>query len=172
MMGPLWILPAGLGLLGLCLPYALARHCRRARDRDPPKSFEAFVALDFDGVLHPGQSETLELLPLFCDWARRHPQVGFVIASSWREHLTLDELRALFPEDLRARIVGATPTLTGVAREVEIDRFFASLGLTQTRWVALDDDLRGYPTLGLRVVAPDYLQGITPEVLQRLSALV
>ena len=40
--------------------------------------------LDFDGVLHRGNSGTLVLLPKLEALLRKHPQIVIVISSTWR----------------------------------------------------------------------------------------
>jgi len=68
--------------------------------------------LDIDGVLHPDPpqpDQRLRSLPRLVEILRDHPQVEVVISSLWREHLSLDQLRDLFPADLRERIIDVTP---------------------------------------------------------------
>ena len=70
--------------------------------------------LDFDGVTHPEpcfQDNVMCRLGLIEDVLREYPIVSIVISSSWRDHYTLDELRQHFAVDLRARVVGVTPSL-------------------------------------------------------------
>ena len=42
------------------------------------------IFLDFDGVLHRGNSGTLVLLPKLEALLRKHPQIVIVISSTWR----------------------------------------------------------------------------------------
>lgn len=68
--------------------------------------------LDIDGVLHPDPpqpDQRLRSLPCLIAVLRDFPLVEVVISSLWREHLLLDQLRYLFPADLRERIIGVTP---------------------------------------------------------------
>ena len=68
--------------------------------------------LDIDGVLHPDPpqpDQRLRSLPRLVEILRDHPQVEVVISSLWREKLSLDQLRDLFPADLRERIIDVTP---------------------------------------------------------------
>lgn len=66
--------------------------------------------LDFEGVLHPfarlldrpvTESEPFVYLTRLESALREHPHVRIVIASDWRKHHTLAELRRFFSEDIR-----------------------------------------------------------------------
>jgi hypothetical protein len=46
--------------------------------------FAKVVFLDFDGVLHPGFSETFRHLPTFDRFLRTMPDTSVVISSDWR----------------------------------------------------------------------------------------
>jgi len=56
---------------------------------------------------------------------------------------TLDEMREYFQVDLRERIVGLTPYLTGLdslgGRQREIEAWLAQNNYEKTDWIALDD---------------------------------
>lgn len=70
-----------------------------------------YLFLNFDGVLHPVGAQVNRLfcqLELLETWLRLHPSGRIVISSSWRIRHPLDELREIFSEDLRLRVVGAT----------------------------------------------------------------
>ena len=81
--------------------------------------------LDFDGVLHPqyeGQQQVPDEvafchLPRFEELLRDFPEVDVVISSAWRKQITLDELKNYFSEDIRTRIVGATPVVNALSSE-------------------------------------------------------
>lgn len=68
-----------------------------------------------------------------------------MISSLWREHLTLDELRDLFPVDLRPRIIDVTPIAERIEgwlparREGEILDWLEAAGRADENWLALDD---------------------------------
>ncbi|WP_374416067.1 HAD domain-containing protein, partial [Ectopseudomonas oleovorans] len=56
--------------------------------------------LDIDGVLHPDPpqpDQRLRSLPRLVAILRDFPHVEVVISSLWREHLTLNQLREIFP---------------------------------------------------------------------------
>ena len=146
------------------------------------------LALDFDGVLHPVNSPTE---PKFCrlhlleSWLRAWPGVDVVISSSWREEHPFDLLQSFFAEDLRKRVIGATPlahTLLGPAwsrseaeravaigeRQYEIEQWIATHRATEA-WMALDDDDSLFRSDCTRVVLCDSSVGLTTEHLFRLD---
>eukprot|EP01042_Synura_sphagnicola_P011839 gene11839-15094_t len=49
------------------------------------------------------------LLPHFEQVMRDYPGVDIVVSSNWREAYSLEELRSVFSEDFRDRLVDVTP---------------------------------------------------------------
>jgi hypothetical protein len=104
--------------------------------------------LDIDGVLHPDPpqpDQRLRSLPRLVAILRDFPQVEVVISSLWRGHLTLNQLREIFPADLRERIIDVTPIAERVdgwlpaRREGEILDWLEASGRAAEPWLALDD---------------------------------
>lgn len=104
--------------------------------------------LDIDGVLHPDPpqpDQRLRSLPRLIEVLRDFPAVEVVISSLWRERLSLDELRELFPIDLRERVIGVTPIAQRIdgwlpaRREGEILDWLEASGRGDEPWFALDD---------------------------------
>jgi hypothetical protein len=108
--------------------------------------------LDFDGVLHPeGEEHILNggtdfcLLPRLEALLREFPHVRIVISSSWREQLAYRTLLKPFSDDIRVRIIGATPPREfGLPhpfahREGEILAWLQLHDAVDEPWVALDD---------------------------------
>ncbi|WP_255992034.1 HAD domain-containing protein [Chitinolyticbacter albus] len=103
--------------------------------------------LDFDGVLHPMSPSSFnmlpfELLPRFEAVLRDYPSVKVVISSSWREIMPWEELLGLFSEDLRDRLLGATPVLaasTPYLRQAEIELWVQQHATVSVPWIAIDD---------------------------------
>lgn len=101
--------------------------------------------LDIDGVLHGDLTGKLVHVGLFEHYLRQLPGVEVVVSSTWREDLSLDELRALFDASLHERFTGVTPILDdgcdSAGREREIAAWLASEGLHagNARWAAIDD---------------------------------
>lgn len=141
--------------------------------------------LDIDGVLHPDPpqpDQRLRSLPRLVEILRDHPQVEVVISSLWREHLSLDQLRELFPADLRARIIDVTPIAERVdgwlpaRREEEILEWLAAAGRADEHWLALDDQAWQFTQHRDRLIACTFYDGITEaieaQLRQRLAAEV
>lgn len=104
--------------------------------------------LDIDGVLHPDPpqpDQRLRSLPRLVEILRDYPQIEVVISSLWREHLSLDQLRDLFPADLRERIIDVTPIAERIdgwlpaRREGEILDWLEASGRADEPWLAIDD---------------------------------
>lgn len=106
---------------------------------------QMILFLDFDGVLHPldRPNGLFTLVPEFERLMRRYPAVGIVISSSWREGYKLEQLRAIFSDDIAGRIIGLTPVLQPCShahvREAEILLWLRSNGRVSEEWVAVDD---------------------------------
>lgn len=105
--------------------------------------------LDFDGVLHPRSAgeHPFVHIPRIERVLRDFPLVQVVISSSWREVTPIQELQAIFSEDLRRRIIGTTPLVdieyppgpVG-SREKEIRIFLDQAEFIGRKWLALDDE--------------------------------
>lgn len=170
------MLTALLRFVGVC-PAADSTFARESLPAAPRASRWALLRaprgpvlmLDIDGVLHPGQSGTLIYLPLLETWLRTHPDVDVVISSNWRETHTLDELRNFFSIELRERVIGCTPVLPDSTRLDEILLVVREYGITQ--WAALDDRVQEFPDAS-RLVATEYLDGITGESLLQLTRVI
>jgi len=106
--------------------------------------------LDFDGTCHPfdwlaAGARQFCYLPRIEAVLREFDFVKIVISSEWRRYHPLSELSQQFAEDMRPRLIGATPELPGTASELvpgarrrEAMAFLQRNALPD-RWVALDD---------------------------------
>jgi len=148
------------------------------------------LGLDIDGVLHPVGLVTAEAqlarLPMLAAWLRRRTDIDIVVTSSWRLTRTLEELRALFPEDLQERVIGSTPALAEVfwvecdgtlppmrhPREAELRRWIAESSTPWRDWVALDDEPWLYTPGCPRLVVCQHATGLTCAALELLDSLV
>jgi hypothetical protein len=108
--------------------------------------------LDLDGVLRRQHSALYRLeadcLAAFEDALRWIPDAEVVITSTWREVMPLPELRVLFSEDLRGRIIGVTPLARlrdGHYRHREVLAYLRLHGFSNSPWIAIDDDPEHYP---------------------------
>jgi hypothetical protein len=108
-----------------------------------------YIFLDFDGVLHPEASfsaNDFEHVPRL--WESIKPftgenQIKIVLSTAWRESWTFEELKRLFPEEIRAHIIDVTPIFQNNwsrgARQREIEEWLRVNGAFHTPWIALDD---------------------------------
>jgi len=105
--------------------------------------------LDFDGVLHPrAPGEALfSNLPRLEAVLRDFAFLEVVITSTWREDMSLEELRAKFSPDIQHRVIGTTPVIEiefpagpHGSREEEIHLFLEQENHHIRPWVALDDE--------------------------------
>ena len=126
--------------------------------------------LDIDGVLHPDPPEPdqrLRSLPRLIAILRDFPQVEVVISSLWREKLSLDQLRDLFPTDLRTQIIDVTPIVEHIdgwlpaRREGEILEWLEASGRTGEPWLVLDDQVWQFTQHRDRLIACVFYDGIT-----------
>lgn len=122
--------------------------------------------LDFDGVLHSGNSGTFALLPGLEQVLREYPYVDIVISSEWR-NAGIEYLRRLFSRDIAPRVLGITPDYRGSgSRESEIRHIVSRYGIRH--WVALDDNLKLFPGRPSNLVVTEFGTGLTPTHLQEL----
>ena len=133
--------------------------------------------LDIDGVLHPDPpqpDQRLRSLPRLVEILRDHPQVEVVISSLWREHLSLEQLRDLFPADLRERIIDVTPISERIdgwlpaRREGEILDWLEASGRDDEPWLAIDDQAWQFTQHRDRLVECFFCDGITYQVEEEL----
>ncbi len=58
--------------------------------------------------------QTFERMPLLEKILKQCPELHIVVSSSWRETMTSEGLKYLFPVAFRHRIIGVTPSLQEV----------------------------------------------------------
>ena len=105
-----------------------------------PRKDAVVLFLNFDGVLHPNQSETFEYLPELYRILDAFPGTDVVISSDWRHSASHDYLLRLFDAPYRDRIRDITgPERNGRGpRQAEIEAYAAANGIRY--WIAVDDD--------------------------------
>lgn len=148
------------------------------------------VCLDFDGVLHPDTSRSESLfcrMDLLERWLREHACVDVVISSTWREVYPFKAIVDFFADDLRGRVVGATPVMSEGAgwwygesnarwqpyhREAEIRHWVRSSWEPWRPWVALDDRADLFSPMCPQLVLCDRTTGLTTSELLRLERLL
>ncbi|HCF7007364.1 TPA: hypothetical protein NIJ29_004095 [Pseudomonas aeruginosa] len=135
------------------------------------------IFLDFDGVLHPdraymgrkgpaltGDGDLFMWLPTLEKVLADFPQCEIVLSTNWVRMLGFKRACKYLPEKISGRVVGATwhsaitrdPELLNwwdtATRYEQICRYVASTQIEN--WVAIDDDVEGWPDVSLsRLVA-------------------
>ena len=136
------------------------------------KLYGPVLFLDIDGVLHPHQRGTMELLPVLEAFLRAHPTVRVVISSTWRMQNSLEDLREFFAEDVRHQIEGVTPFInqTPFSRFQEITAYLLETG--SRRWCALDDEAHLFPPECANLVHTRAAAGVTPDDLLAVARIL
>lgn len=140
--------------------------------------------LDFDGVLHPQGTPTLDesgrrlvqsvelfrWLPELTRILAPAPQIAIVVTSDWSLFCDDQRLRLLLG-DLGARYIGATERLAGKSRAERIWDHVDRHSIQS--WLAVDDDqsVRNAAEFEPRFVSCDPASGISALGVQRQVAL-
>jgi len=113
-----------------------------------------FIFLDFDGVLHPVDARPERRwtsMYVLAEVLYRRPHVQVVVSSSHREFTSMEAMKSIFPADLRDRVVGATPMIAAGAgdlqlpgRHREVLAWLDGNGVSESAWIAIDDDSERY----------------------------
>lgn len=124
--------------------------------------------LGFDGVLHPRMKESFEKMPLLEEILIQCPKILIVISSSWRETMSLEDLKHLFPVSYRNRIIGVTPSLQdspdiGYIRYRECLSNAQHLGINN--FIIIDDESHRFPPECKNLVPTKYREGMTDETV-------
>lgn len=138
--------------------------------------------LNFEGVLHtPALDDYLEweFLPQLEAVLREFPNVFVVVTSQDRIGANIVKLREPFSEDIRPRVVGATPNLLqGRAfggRLLEIEAYLKEIRGSHVRWLALDSEDWLFPKDCPQLVHAHKLTGFSliaeEELRMKLAAL-
>jgi hypothetical protein len=106
--------------------------------------------LDIDGVLHPSSEKNPSKYFSKVSYLTEGLSVNtcnIVISSSWRFHLSIDELKSRFPNSIKNLIVDVTgdPYIGEYSRYNEILSYLKSIDKPFMRWITLDDSLFEFP---------------------------
>jgi hypothetical protein len=150
--------------------------------------------VDFDSTLHPGAVYTkrgigpylfncpghhlFEHAPLLDKMLSEYPMVRIVLSTSWVTTYrgSIARVSGHLPPGLRRRVVGATfhsrmdrEAFTAESRGIQI--WSDVLRRKPERWLAIDDEIEGWPTWCIdRLVATDEMLGISePAVRIKLA---
>ncbi len=151
--------------------------------------------LDYDGVLHPDAvyltSRGVELraagelfmwAPLLIEALAPHQDVQIVLSTSWARNLGFHRARSVLPTELQPRVIGATwhsamgrgwPDFIAWDAQTRYEQIRAYLSRLSTpaRWIAIDDDDRGWADADRdRLILTEPNQGLSnPETLAELT---
>lgn len=153
--------------------------------------------LDYDAVLHGdevyrvskygvvlrGPGTLFEHAPALEVALARFPSLRIVLSTSWVAAFGYRRARARLPPQLAARVVGSTYHSHAAADWHLQTRYYQILTYVErhglgTRWLAVDDDIDGWPESHIRhVVCPaNPANGLQPsdleELVARLSKLI
>lgn len=124
--------------------------------------------LDFDGVLHRRMNETFERMPLLVKILIQCPEIQIVVSSSWRETMSLDGLKYLFPVPFRHRIIGVTPSIQEV-KDTEYIRYRECLlharQMGNNKFIIIDDESYRFPPGCENLVSTNYSEGMTDQTV-------
>ena len=133
--------------------------------------------------MHPEfchESKHFVHLDIFEAVMRTAPHVELVISSTWRYKRSLEELKALFSDDVAAQIIGTTPfyaqltdvpdTLMGYEREAECRSWLRQHGRVAHEWLALDDRSWNFRPFNRNVLLVDGSVGLNADAAQTLLA--
>lgn len=150
--------------------------------------------LDYDGVFHPDQVAIyrgnvvlqadgvglFEYAPLLLEALEPHPLVEIVLSTSWVPALGFDHALQRLPAELQSRVIGSVweaaiasdPDLdkrewSQMSRYDQIQRYLERH--PAQHWIALDDDVLGWPDAMKRHLVETNGWGLTRPNLDELS---
>lgn len=146
------------------------------------------IFLDFDGVTHPDKDrsnrETLERAGgYFCRLPRledmlREPEFAdakIVVSSTWRDHMTIHQLREFFALDVRDRVIGTTPRRINhqgnYQRLAEIKAFLANHSNPAAPWIAIDDLRQHFPAGLPNIYFTEFDVGLTYADIDEIKVI-
>jgi hypothetical protein len=143
--------------------------------------FSDLLFLDIDGVLHPVgadysfSSRFFSHLPRLEELLREFRSVDIVISSDWRLAESIEQLQQYFSDDIRHRIIGATPQIDPSVvirhrRQLEIQAWLDGNGRSDAEWVALDDWPSSFDAGLARLVLTDPTRAFDQDSFQELRS--
>lgn len=137
--------------------------------------------LDVDGVLHPVgadysfSSRFFSHLLLLEELLREFQSVEVIISSDWRLAESIERLQQYFSNDIRHRIIGATPQIDPDVvvhnrRQLEIQAWLDGNGRHDAEWVALDDWPSHFEVGFARLVLTDPKRAFDQDSFQELRS--
>jgi hypothetical protein len=121
---------------------------------------------DVDGVLHPGDSETLSRQYILVDYLLSNSNVRLVMSSNWREMMDYDFFSNTFDPIIVNRTVGFTPVLPSCShrRGKEVLVFIKQFHIK--RFLVIDDTKNLFTHDFVGLAHTDRHVGLTLETLK------
>jgi hypothetical protein len=124
--------------------------------------------LDFDGVLHPLNSEKENL---FCkvhylERALEGASLKIVITSNWRLTYNTQKMRELLPRSIGELVIGATEVINEInhKRFIEIENYLSThINSSSIDWRAIDDSPQDFPTDCKNLICCNPISGMGSE---------
>lgn len=146
-------------------------------------NYPTVLFLDFDGVTHPEPctaEHAFSQLPLVESILRDFVDVEVVISSSWRSHFTLDSLRLNFSDDIRARVIGVTPSVIDSSWNPAVPEFDRQFEIEHwieehrpgANWIALDDRAEWFEPGCTNLLLTDKSTGFIAQDTEKLRNLL
>lgn len=135
------------------------------------KGFRGDLVLffDVDGVLHPNQTETMELKDKLLVLIEAFPDLELIMCSNWRESSPQDWFEKRFGEQLSKHFKGCTPILDSgeFRRQREVEAFVEKFRVKH--YVVVDDREDFYHPDYSHLVSTDISVGLTDDTIQELT---
>lgn len=155
-----------------------------------------YLFIDIDGVFvredQPGKAMNVitdendvpvfepDCIQPFTQVISGYEQIKIVISSSWREIFDLNIIKSRFPECIREKIVGMTPSiwsfvsegeLPQYVRHQEVLKYLQIVNANDAYWIAIDDIPEHYPPDVAIVVTNPYI-GFDDAAAMKLVNLI
>lgn len=128
---------------------------------------------DIDGVLHPNQTESLELKDKLLTLIDAYPNIELIMCSDWRVSSPLEWFEKRFGPALSVHFMGCTPVLDSkqeFRRQREVETFVNHFNVR--RFLVVDDRQDFYEPGFSNLVVTDTHTGLTEKNLSDISNLI
>lgn len=131
---------------------------------------DAFLRSTYEYLKRNGiYDHEFERMPLLEKILKQCPELHIVVSSSWRETMTLEGLKYLFPVAFRHRIIGVTPSLQEV-KDTEYVRYRECLiharHMGINKFIIIDDESHRFPPGCENLVSTNYSEGMTDQTVE------
>jgi hypothetical protein len=116
----------------------------------------------------------------FTNVVSAYEQIKIVISSSWKETFDYATITSRFPESIRNRIEGITPSIWSFLKEIDLPKYvrhqevleyLRTTNATDAYWIAIDDLPHHYPP-NINIVATNPYVGFDDTVAIKLVSYI